>query len=60
MAHPFRTAGMVMDSKIIMGGGYQFALTSNAIAAKAPTPIYDHNWVMSAAGILQNCLQPPL
>ena len=35
-------------SKIIVGGGYQFALSGDIASAKAPTPVYEHNWQLSA------------
>jgi hypothetical protein len=51
----FMTAGLILGrfpisahGKIIIGGGYQFALTDNIASAKALTPIYDRNWVLSA------------
>ena len=51
----FMTTGLILGrfpisarGKIIIGGGYQFALTDNIATAKALTPVYDHNWVLSA------------
>jgi hypothetical protein len=34
--------------KVIIGSGYQFALSPDLVTAPALTPVYDHNWVISA------------
>lgn len=51
----FMTTGVILGrfpiserGKIIIGGGYQFALSDNIASAKAATPIYQHNWLLSA------------
>lgn len=50
----FMTTGVILGrfpisdrSKIIVGGGYQVALTDNIASAKAVTPVYERNWLLS-------------
>ena len=50
----FMTVGLILGrfqvsehGKIIIGGGYQFALSPNLVPSPL-TPVYDHNWLMSA------------
>jgi hypothetical protein len=51
----FMTVGMILGrfqvsehGKVIIGSGYQFALSPDLVTAPALTPVYDHNWVISA------------
>lgn len=51
----FMTTGVILGrfliserGKVIIGGGYQFALTNNVALAKAITPVYERNWLLSA------------
>ena len=50
----FMTAGMVLGryeitphAKLLIGGGYQFALSPRLIRKPIVTPVYDHNFIMS-------------
>jgi hypothetical protein len=51
----FMTAGLILGrfqigdrTKIIVGSGYQFALSPHVVKAPALTPVYDHNWILTA------------
>lgn len=50
----FMTVGMILGrfeiagrAKMIIGGGYQFALSPHLVTMPALTPVYDRNWIMS-------------
>ncbi len=51
----FMTAGLILGrfqiadhAKLIFGSGYQFALSPHVIMVPTLTPVYNHNWVLTA------------